>query len=178
MRPPATAQTVRRVLEAIGRDSKGPGRVYLTGGGTAVLHGWRETTADIDLKLDPEPAGVFGAIRLLKDRLSVNVELASPDDFIPALPGWQDRSLFIERIGHVDFFHYDPYAQALAKIERGHTRDLDDVRAMLANSLIDLPRLTTLFEAIVPALERYPSIDPDAFRAKVEAFVAEHEEPV
>src|SRR5690606_23320342 len=111
----ATADRVRRLLEALGRQCRGPGRIYLTGGGTAVLYGWRESTADVDLKLDPEPEGAFSAIRELKDRLDVNVELASPDDFIPPLPGWQGRSLFIARHGRVDFFHYDPYAQVLAK---------------------------------------------------------------
>ncbi len=162
-------------MEALGRESSGAGRVYVTGGGTAVLYGWRETTADIDLKLDPEPAGVFAAIRTVKDRLAVNIELASPDDFIPALPGWRDRSVFIERCGQVDFYHYDPYGQALAKIERGHERDLRDVHAMVKRGLVETSRLGELFAAIEPGLERYPSIDPDAFRAKVEAFVADVE---
>ena len=60
-----------------------PGRVYLTGGATAVLHGWREMTIDIDLKADPQPAGFFEAIAHVKESESVNVELASTDDFIP-----------------------------------------------------------------------------------------------
>ena len=32
---------------------------------------------------------------LTKDTLDVNVELAAPDQFIPALPGWRERSEFI-----------------------------------------------------------------------------------
>lgn len=40
------------------------------------------------------------------------------DDFIPSLPGWRDRSVFIARHGAVDFYHYDCSAQALAKVER------------------------------------------------------------
>ena len=67
--------------------------------------------------------------QILKDRLDVNIELASPDDFIPALPGWQERSTFIAQVGKVTFLHYDFYAQALAKIERGHDFDLSDVRS-------------------------------------------------
>jgi hypothetical protein len=66
----------------------------------------------------------------LKEQLGTNLELAAPDDFIPALPGWGDRSRYIGREGVVDFFHYDPYGQALAKIERGHAQDLADVREM------------------------------------------------
>ena len=44
-----------------------------------MLIGWRETTVDADLKLDPEPAGVFEAIARLKDSLDINVELSAPD---------------------------------------------------------------------------------------------------
>ena len=71
-------------------------------------------------------------IPAIKDDLQVNVELASPAHFIPELPGWRDRSPFIVREGSIDFHHYDFYAQALAKIERAHARDLEDVREMSA----------------------------------------------
>jgi hypothetical protein len=36
----------------------------------------------------------------------------------------------------VRFLHHDLYAQALAKLERGHDRDLDDVDQMLARGLV------------------------------------------
>jgi hypothetical protein len=51
----------------------------------------------------------------LKSELDLNVELASPADFIPPLPGWRERSRLIAREGALTFFHYDFYAQALAK---------------------------------------------------------------
>lgn len=41
-------------------------------GGIALLLGWRETTIDVDLKFDPEPAGVFVAIPGLKRALHIN----------------------------------------------------------------------------------------------------------
>jgi hypothetical protein len=31
-----------------------PTRIYLTGGATAVLEGWRASTVDIDLRLEPD----------------------------------------------------------------------------------------------------------------------------
>jgi hypothetical protein len=158
-------------MEALGRRARGAGRVYLTGGATAVLHGWRATTVDIDLKMDPEPAGAFEALAILKDELDVNVELASPDHFIPELPGWASRGLFIAKHGEVGFFHYDPIAQALSKIERGHARDLSDVTEMVARGLVSAPDLLVFFDRIRPALHRYPALDPDAFERKVRAFV-------
>lgn len=173
MRSELDADRVRSLMTAIGRAALGPGRIYLTGGTSAVLVGWRGATIDADLKLDPEPAGIFEALRRIKDELDVNVELASPDDFIPPLPGWRERSLYIASCGPVEFYHYDFYGQALAKLERGHERDLSDVREMLARGLVERAGLLEHLAAIEPSLLRYPALDADAFRRKVEHFVAE-----
>ena len=169
MRPPAGAEKVRDLMRRLGKAARGEGRIYLVGGSSAVLVGWRESTVDVDLK----PPGVFAAIARAKDALDVNIELAAPDDFIPALPGWRERSRFIVRHGPVDYYHYDFHAQALAKIERGHELDLFDVGEMARRSLIQTERLAELFEAIQPALERYPAIDPPSFREKVRRAIAE-----
>jgi len=170
-RAPATAEDVRRLMQALGEHARGPGKVFFTGGATAVLKGWRDATVDVDLKLDPEPAGIFEAIARLKDELRLNVELASPDQFIPDPPGSAARAEFIVRAGPVEFYHYDYYAQALAKIERGHARDLADVRAMLDRRYIEPRRLLELFDAIEPQLLRFPAIDPTVFRAKLKRFL-------
>lgn len=50
------AERIVRLMEGIGRRATGPGRVYLVGGSSAVLVGWRDATVDADIKLDPEPA--------------------------------------------------------------------------------------------------------------------------
>ena len=167
MRALSDAGKVRRFMEELGRRARGPGRVYVTGGATAVLLGWRATTLDVDVKLDPEPPAAFAAIAALKDELDLNVELAAPDDFIPPLPGWREHSQFIARYGAVDFFHYDFRAQALAKIERGHTQDEIDVREFLTRGLVEPGELGRCFDEIAPALLRYPAIDPAEFRSKV-----------
>lgn len=171
-RDEADARKIRQLMQELGQAARGPGRIYFTGGATALLHGWRETTVDADLKLDPEPEGIFEAIRRLKDRLSINIELACPADFIPPVPGWREGSGFICQIGLVSFYHYDLRAQALAKIERGHTRDLADVRAMLERELVTRAEIAAAYQAIEPQLDRYPAIDADAFREKVEEFLA------
>ena len=170
MRPPVQLQKLETLMTAMGRRVKSAGRIYLTGGATALLHGWRPMTVDVDLKADPEPAGFFEAIAFLKDELAVNIELASPSDFIPELPNWRERSLFIARHGLIDFYHYDPYSQALSKLERGHSRDLTDVEAMLQSGLIRRDLLLKFYLEIEPMLIRYPSLDPKSFRAIVEKF--------
>lgn len=62
MRPSENAARILHLLRELGRAVRGPGRVYLVGGASALLEGWRDSTVDVDLKLDPEPRGVFEAI--------------------------------------------------------------------------------------------------------------------
>lgn len=159
-------------MVALGAAARQDGRCYLVGGGTAVLIGWRKTTIDVDLLLDPEQDEVLRAIPALKDELQVNVELASPRDFIPLPVGWEDRSPSIGREGVLEFRHFDLVSQALAKLERGHRQDLDDVREMLARGLIDLDRLRAAFDEIEPQLYRFPAIDPADYRRRVEEFLS------
>lgn len=170
MRPPVDIARLNDFMAAMGRKIKGTGRIYLTGGATALLHGWRPMTVDVDIKADPEPSGFFESIAAIKNELSLNIELASPSDFIPELPNWRERSLFIARHGLLDFYHYDPYSQALSKLERGHTRDMADVEAMLRDGLIRKGPLRALFLDIEPMLIRYPSLDPLSFRDILERF--------
>jgi hypothetical protein len=166
----ANAGKVQHFIDALGRACEGPGCVYLVGGATAVLIGWRETTVDVDLKLEPEPRGAFRAIASLKDQLDINVELASPDAFVPPIPGWQERSRFIERIGQVDFKHFDFYTQAFAKIERGHTRDTADVQAMIETRCVEVTRLEQYVRGMLSQLERYPHLDESALLEKIDRF--------
>jgi hypothetical protein len=147
------------------------GACYLAGGATAVLLGWRPTTVDVDLTLIPEQDAVLRAIPQLKNELQINVELASPGDFIPLPAGWEDRSLPADRGRRLAFYHVDPYSQALSKLERDHARDREDVRALVRSGLVDTEQLLRYFEEIEPALYRFPAIDPRAFRARVERTV-------
>lgn len=151
--------------------SDASGRVYLTGGASAVLMNWRASTLDVDVAIFPEDQRVLRAIPEIKEMLDINVELASPADFIPPLPGWEERSLFIAREAALSFHHYDFYSQALSKIERAHRKDLADVQSMLSAGLIDRERLLPLFERIESDLYRYPAIHPPSFRAAVESVV-------
>jgi len=171
MREPVTVEKLELFMQALGRAASGSCMVYLVGGASALLHGWRDSTIDIDLKMIPDVDSIYRAIPRLKEELSVNVELASPDDFLPELPGWRERSEFVARYGDVEFRHYDFYAQALAKIERGHAKDLRDAAAMLERGLVEPSRLRELFASIEPGLYRYPAIDPPSFRRAVEGFL-------
>jgi hypothetical protein len=172
MRALADADRIAGFMRAFGQASPADARVYFTGGATAVLHGWRASTIDVDIRVVPEHDVLFRAIPRLKEQLQINVELASPDQFIPVKDGWEDRSPFVAREGHVSFHHFDLYAQALSKIERGHAQDVEDVGEMLRRGLIERAALLEYFEAIAPRLYRYPALDPPSFRRAVQEAAA------
>ena len=99
MRALADATRIQQFMKALGREADQSAHVYLTGGATAVLYGWRASTIDVDMKMVPDLDRVFRAIPEIKERLQINIELASPDDFIPVREGWEDRSPFIAQEG-------------------------------------------------------------------------------
>jgi len=173
MRGLVDADRLKELMRAFGREARASARIYFTGGATAVLTGWRDSTIDVDVKLVPEDDALMRAIPALKERLSINIEFAAPIDFIPVRAGWEDRSPFIGQEGRLSFHHFDLVAQALAKIERGHAHDRADVREMLNRGLVRPEALREAFVAIEPQLYRYPAIDPPAFRRALEqAFAA------
>ena len=173
MRDLANSDRIQEFMRRFGREARTEASVYFTGGTTAVLMGWRDATVDIDLRFYPELDELFRAIPKIKEDLQINVELAAPSDFIPTLPGWRDRCKYIGREGKVSFFHYDPYSQALSKIERGHESDMRDVESMLSDGLVEREKLLTLFHEIEPQLYKYPAIDPKDFAKSVEKVVGE-----
>src|ERR1700691_4391429 len=103
MRDRASAESVRRLMRELGRVASAPARVYLVGGATAVIAGWRETTVDVDVRIEADDE-LLRHLPGLKERLGVNIELASPADFLPELPGWRERSRFLFRAGPLEIF--------------------------------------------------------------------------
>jgi hypothetical protein len=172
MRQKVTSSRLREFIQQLARRAKGPGNVYFTGGSTALLLGIRDQTVDIDLKLDPEPAGIFEAIATLKNELDLNIELASPADFIPKHDNWRDNSIFIEAVSGVAFYHYDLVAQALAKIERGFEQDIADVKALIDKGFISAESITQQFKDIEEELVRFPAIDVLQFREKIKSLLS------
>ncbi|MBW4678184.1 MAG: hypothetical protein KME52_30645 [Desmonostoc geniculatum HA4340-LM1] len=171
MRSNVDSQKIAQLMKLLGREARGSGCIYFTGGASALLVGWRSSTVDIDIRLDPEPPGIFQAIAKLKQQLDINIELASPQDFLPPLPGWRNRSIFIGREGAVSFYHYDFTSQAISKLSRGYNRDIDDVRAMYEQKLFSLEELRDCFRAIEPELIRFPALNPDILKSRIEQFI-------
>lgn len=167
MREQADAERIRRLATELGRVVSPGTKMYLTGGATAVLEGWRQSTVDVDVRFEPDSDAALRQIAALKEQLAVNVELASPLDFLPELPGWKERSRFRFREGNLEVFDFDLYSQALSKLERGFELDLADVRNMVLSGQIDPDRLRELFELVEPELFRFPAVNPADLRRAV-----------
>jgi hypothetical protein len=170
MRAAADPESIRRLARELGRVVAPGTRMYLTGGATAVLEGWRPSTVDVDVRFEPDSDAALARIAALKEELSLNVELASPLDFLPPLTGWRERSRFRFREGDLEVFDFDPYSQALSKLERGFELDLADVAAMVGSGQVEPARLRELYEGIEGELFRFPAVDPPRLRAAVESL--------
>jgi len=173
MRGDSRAADVRQLFRELGNAVQSPGRILISGGASAVLYGWRETTIDVDLHFEVEPTGAFEAIARLKNQLDMNIELAWPMAFIPGPAGWENRCEFISHEGKIDFLHCDFVSQALSKILRAHTVDKIDVAAMWSRNLINETSLSHGFASIKDRLLRFPGIDESAFEKKLQDFLQE-----
>lgn len=170
MREPADADRVHLLAVELGRTVPAGTKMYLTGGATAVLAGWRESTVDVDVRFEPDSDAPLRRISELKEKLAVNVELASPLDFLPELPGWRDRSRFRFREGNLEVFDFDLYSQALSKLERGFELDLEDIESMVRSGEVAPDKLLELYEAVESELFRFPAVDPIKLRSSVESL--------
>lgn len=81
MRQKVTAARLEEFMKALGSGVTEAARIYLVGGASSVLLGWRDSTIDVDLKIVPENDEILRRLTSLKERLQLNIELASPDDF-------------------------------------------------------------------------------------------------
>jgi hypothetical protein len=168
-----TRESLRALMQALAK-AAGKDRhysVYLVGGGTAVLKGWRESSIDADLHSPQDD--IFRDVQAIKERLRLNIELVRPEDFVPALEGSEERHVFIETVGRVSFFHYDPCAQLLSKVVRGFDRDMADARAFVGSGMVDTERFRSLVRAIPgSAWSKYPRYSPAAVRKAVDDFLS------
>lgn len=174
MRPPIDRLRVHYFLVKLGVAFRHPARLYLVGGTTLVYEGLREQSLDIDIAYEVEDryeAEFAHTIRTLKDELQINVEQASPGDFIPLPAGWKDRARFVGRFGQVDVYHFDLYSTSLSKIERGREGDYQDVLALLRAEQIEFDELRQAFANILPRVELESlKRNPDRFKRNFAAL--------
>jgi hypothetical protein len=168
-----TGEALRELMQELSRTAP-PGKsfcVYLVGGGTAVAAGWRNSTIDADLHADDE--AVFRDVQGIKERLALNIEFVRPEHFVPPLDGSESRHVFVDRVGGVEFYHYDPYAQLLSKVVRGFRKDMLDADRFVTSGMVDPERFRELVVGIPDsAYARYPNLSRPGVEEAVEEFLA------
>ncbi len=172
----ATKTEITAFLRELGRRFKGSGSLFLVGGSMLVYQGYRPRTVDIDYRVElvtGDDGEFIQALRATQRLINLNVEAASPADFIPLPQGWRERSTFLTQEGGLTIYAFDPLSTALAKIERGQQRDIDDVLALCRTKALSVDEIIAGFEDIAPRIEReaLPRVHEDDFRRKVEVFV-------
>jgi hypothetical protein len=174
MREEITKQRLNVLMKELARHAprRGAYQVFFVGGGTAVYLGWRRSSIDVGLYSDQEI--LFRNIQEIKERLNINIEFARPEDFVPPLEGTADRHVFIETVGTITFYHYDPYAQLFSKIVRGFQRDLDDARKFVDSRMVNPEKFRALVAAIPDAaFAKYPNLSRIGINNALETFLKE-----
>ncbi len=96
-RDDATRTSIAAFLRELGRRFSGRGRLYLAGGASLVYQGFRPHTVDIDYRLEldtGDDSQFIQAVRAAQRIVPLNVEPASPADFVPLPAGWVDSCCF------------------------------------------------------------------------------------
>lgn len=173
MRPNVDKQAIESFLQQLGRTFRKPGRLYLVGGAALVHAGVRlGFTQDIDIQVGGANEGEFiiGIQRLIQ-QMQINIEFASPQDFIPLPSQWEAHAQYVSRYGQIDVFYFDFYSIALSKIERGTTRDIEDVKLLVQQQRIELDELDAAYQEVFAQLGkgRYPKITPKRFAERYTA---------
>jgi hypothetical protein len=172
LRQPAERSRIDRFLTELGRRMRHRLRFYLVGGAAVVDMGLREATIDIDFVVDADdPAALDEFEELvprLKNELDVNLEPASPADFLPVPAGALDRSPYVRTYGRVAVHYYDLAATAIAKLARGAERDLADVEMLLQRELVSWDEIDALWQRMRPSRRGWLRHDP----AEVERRIA------
>lgn len=174
MRPSVDKKAIDAFLAQLGRNFRKPGRLYLVGGAALVHLGIRPGfTQDIDVQVSGANEGeLIVTIQQLMQQMQINVEFASPSDFIPLPAHWETHAQYVGHYGGVDVFYFDFYSIALSKIERGNNRDIADVRILVQKGIIDLNELDAAYQDVLAQLGhgRYPRITPQRFTERYAAI--------
>ncbi len=167
MRPNVDKKAIESFLQQLGRTFRKQGRLYLVGGAALVHAGVRPGfTQDIDIQVGGANEGdLIVTIQRLIQQMQINIEFASPKDFIPLPSQWEAHSQYLGRYGSIDVFYFDFYSIALSKIERGATRDIEDVKLLVQQKRITLDELDAAYQEVLAQLGkgRYPKITPERF---------------
>jgi hypothetical protein len=68
MRSTVDPEKIEQLMEILGREARDSGSVYFTGGASALLIGWRNSTVDIDIRYQKEVVD-YGTAGITRSRI-------------------------------------------------------------------------------------------------------------
>lgn len=165
MRDYAERARIERFLGVLGRRLRLPIRLYLVGGSVIVDMGLREATLDVDyVAQSDDPLALEEFERLLpqlKNELGINVEPASPADFIPVPRDVLDRSTYVRSYGNVHVYYYDLPSTIISKAARGAERDFNDIEAVIRAGALSWDDVENRWEEIRVSPRGWLRYSPD-----------------
>lgn len=129
-------------------------------------------TLDIDIQITVDPANLTAKIVQLKQQLNMNIEFASPGDFMPLPAQWEARSEFIRRYGQV----FDWYSIALSKTQRANPQDVADIQLLILKGFINKVELDAVYQDVLnkignPPYDRlFPNLSQQQFSLHYQAI--------
>jgi hypothetical protein len=164
----------RRFVTALGWLLRRPIRFYLVGDSVMVELGLRGSTLDIDYVADSDDPAALAeleqAVRALKEELDVNVEPASPADFLPIPRSVLDRSRFVGRYGSVDLFYYHPPSLVIVKVARGLELDLADAERLIRAGEVEWSDVEATWREIRASPTGWVRYEPDVIEARLQVL--------
>jgi hypothetical protein len=176
VRPPVDRARLRAFLEALGRATRRAARLYLVGGAVVIDLGLRPATLDIDFVAEADDPQALDdlehAIRRLRDELDINVEPASPADFLPIPRSLLQRSRYIGRFGALSVYYYDIYydipSLVIAKAARALERDLDDVERLVRSGEVEWSEVEETWQTIRASPTGWLRYEPDEVEQRLD----------
>ncbi len=133
-----TPERLTQFFEQVAQRHKQPANLYIFGGSALLLIGGRRNTGDIDFTIEVSDRELRKAIEQVAVELGLDAEESVPAKFMPLPPDSEHRHRLIGTFGKLQVFVFDLYSIALMKIDRAFETDIEDVRFLLNQSLIDL----------------------------------------
>jgi hypothetical protein len=172
MRQRTDGTRLERFLTTLGRRLRRPVRLYLVGGSAMVALGLRGSTLDIDyVATSDDPTALEDlerTIRALKNELDLNVEQASPGDFLPVPRAVLDRSRFVKRYGSIDVYFYHLPTQVIAKCARGLELDLADAEQLVRTGQVEWSDVEAAWREIRTSPTGWLRYEPDEIEGRLQ----------
>jgi hypothetical protein len=170
----AERSRIDQFLRVLGRRLRLPVRLYLVGGSIVVDMGLREATLDVDYVAQsdsPEAlAELEQTIPILKNELQVNVEPASPADFLPVPANVLARGKYVRTYGNVSVYYYDLSTTIISKVARGTERDLDDAAALIQSGAVSWEDVDQTWREIRSSPRGWLRHDPHIVEARLKVL--------